>query len=72
MDGLLQATGWLYPGEHDALCRTSHDALDAVIAALTARAAARGMTTRPDEDQESAARSEGWIALPEASLGLLA
>lgn len=72
VDGLLAAARWLDLGEHHALCRTSHDALDAVIAALTARAAAQGMTTRPDDDQESAARSEGWIALPEAPLRRLA
>ena len=71
-DGLLDAAQWLDPGEHYTLCKTSHDALDAVIAALTARAAARGMTIRPDNEQEAAARTEGWIALPEAPLNLLA
>ncbi len=72
MDDLLAAARWLDPGEYHALCMTSHDALDAVIAALTARAATRGMTIRPDGEQEAAARTEGWIALPEASLSLLA
>jgi predicted nuclease with RNAse H fold len=55
----LAAAPWLDLGEHDALCRTSHDALDAVIAALTARAATLGMTTSPDDEQEAAARTEG-------------
>jgi predicted nuclease with RNAse H fold len=51
---------------------TSHDALDAVIAALTARAASRGMTIRPGHQEEAAVRSKGRIALPKASLSLLA
>jgi predicted nuclease with RNAse H fold len=71
-DSLLEAAPWLEPGEYDALLRSSHDALDAVIAALTARAAAQGMTARPDREQEPAARTEGWIALPERPLSLLA
>lgn len=70
--GLLAAARWLDPGEHRALCKTSHDALDAVIAALTAWAAARGMTIRPDNEQEAAAHTEGWIAVAEAPLSLLA
>jgi predicted nuclease with RNAse H fold len=69
---LLAAAPWLDLGKHDALCMTSHDALDAVVAALTARAAAQGMTIRPSDEQQAAARSEGWIALPEAPLSLLA
>jgi predicted nuclease with RNAse H fold len=71
-DSLLGAAPWLDPGEYGALCRSSHDALDAVIAALTARAAARGLTIRPDDEQEEAARTEGWIALPASPLSLLA
>jgi hypothetical protein len=43
MDDLLAAAPWLEPGRHERLCRTSHDAANAVIAALTARAAARGL-----------------------------
>lgn len=72
VDDLAAKARWLDRGQYDGLCRTSHDALDAVIAALTARAAARGMTTRPDGEQEAAGRREGWIALPEAPLRLLA
>jgi hypothetical protein len=71
LDDLLAAAPWLNPGEHHALCRTSHDALDAVIAALTARAAMRGMTIRPHDEQGAAVRTEGWIALPGAPLSLL-
>jgi predicted nuclease with RNAse H fold len=68
MDDLQAAAPWLAPGHHQGLCRTSHDAIDAVVAALTARAAAQGQATRPDDKQEAVARSEGWIALPTAPL----
>jgi hypothetical protein len=50
------------------LCRGSDHALDAVVAAITARCAAIGLATRPDGDQLAAARTEGWIALPTAPL----
>jgi len=68
MDDLQAAAPWLAPGRYQGLCRTSHDAIDAVVAALTARAAAQGQATRPDDKQEAVARSEGWIALPTAPL----
>lgn len=55
---------WLDWGGFEELAIASHDALDAIIAALNTRAAARGLTVRPDEDQRNAARIEGWIALP--------
>jgi predicted nuclease with RNAse H fold len=64
----LQArAGWLELGEHAALCRRSHDAADAVTAALSARAAALELTAPPGENQLPAARTEGWIAIPEGS-----
>jgi hypothetical protein len=47
------------------------DALDAVIAALTARAAAKGLLTRPGPG-DTAAPTEGWIALPTIPLAALA
>ena len=40
------------------------DALDALIASLTARAAAQGSTMPPQRGQLVAARREGWIHLP--------
>jgi predicted nuclease with RNAse H fold len=43
----------------------SADALDALIASLTARAAWLGKTRRPSSDQVEAAKCEGWIHLPE-------
>jgi predicted nuclease with RNAse H fold len=71
IDDLLAAAPWLDPGPHEGLCRSSHDAADAVIAALTARAAQQDLATRPDGRQEAAARSEGWIALPTSLLSQL-
>lgn len=54
------------------LCRISHDALDAVIAALTVRAAALRLALRPDPELQPQANREGWIALPTAPLAELA
>jgi hypothetical protein len=42
----------------------SDDCLDALLAALIARAAVRGLTVRPAPDDLELAREEGWIALP--------
>jgi predicted nuclease with RNAse H fold len=73
VDELRARAPWLDLGDHDALCRRSHDAADAVVAALTARAAARRLTIAPGEDQMPAARKEGWIAIPaDSSLDRLA
>ncbi len=73
VDELQAGAGWLTLGEHEDLCRRSHDAADAVIAALTARAAARRLTIAPTAQQLAAARKEGWIAVPaRSSLGRLA
>jgi Protein of unknown function (DUF429) len=68
VDDLLAAGPWLDPGPHESLCRSSHDAADAVIAALTACAAQKDLATRPDERQGAAAHTEGWIALPTSPL----
>ncbi|GAA2374727.1 DUF429 domain-containing protein [Dactylosporangium salmoneum] len=64
----LRARAWLDLGGHEPLMRASHDAFDAVIAALTARAAALGRATRPGPAQLAPARVEGWIAVPTADL----
>ncbi|MGQ5263633.1 DUF429 domain-containing protein [Micromonospora sp. ZYX-F-536] len=61
---LCAAAPWLELGAFEALCRRSHDAFDSVIAALSARAAAIGKASRPNDEQRAAARTEGWIALP--------
>ncbi len=65
---LTAAAPWLDLGPFDDLCRRSHDAFDAVIAALAARAAALGHVLLPDAAQREAARTEGWIALPTCAL----
>ena len=69
---ILAAAPWLDLGPHAALCARSDDALDAVVAALSARAAALGRTLPPQEGLElQLARTEGWIALPTGPLGEL-
>jgi len=71
VDQLLAAAPWLDDGGTESLCRSSHDATDAVVAALTARAASQNLTSPPVAGQESAARTEGWIAVPTAPLSQL-
>jgi hypothetical protein len=62
---LERALGLLFPDEVRDRCATSHDALDAMIAAFAARAAALGRTIRPAEGTETErALIEGWIHLP--------
>jgi predicted nuclease with RNAse H fold len=68
---LLAAAPWLDCGPHEETIRRSHDAFDAVIAALTARAASQGQTWPPGEDNLAAARTEGWIAIPNSPIGQL-
>lgn len=45
-------------------CRASDDALDAVLAAMTARAAVVGLRESIPHDALRAAETKGWIALP--------
>jgi predicted nuclease with RNAse H fold len=53
-------------------CLSSDDALDALVAALVARAAALGLVDPVPLEDRAAARREGWIAVPaEGSFGLL-
>ncbi len=60
-------------GAHMGLCRVSHDAFDAVIAALVAAAVVLGRTELPGPDDLAAADEEGWIHLPDPGfLDLLA
>ncbi|NYH51366.1 putative nuclease with RNAse H fold [Nocardiopsis arvandica] len=66
MQELLQLAPWLECSEelrraYDA----SEHAFDALIAALTARAAALGLTARPEGEEVALAEWEGWIHLPE-------
>ena len=58
-----QAT-WLDIGSFADLMLKSADALDAVIAALAARASVLGISPSPPPEHAQRARVEGWIALP--------
>ncbi|MFC4070445.1 DUF429 domain-containing protein [Actinoplanes subglobosus] len=68
VDQLRAAAPWLDLGAFADRCVRSDHVLDAVVAALTARAAACGLTAGPAPDQLGAARREGWIALPTVAL----
>jgi predicted nuclease with RNAse H fold len=70
-DDLLTAAPWLDCGPHEETIRRSHDVFDAVIAALTARAADQGLTFPPSGDDQAAADAEGWIAVPNSPVGQL-
>lgn len=71
VDRLLAAAPWLDCASYERDIRGSHDALDAVIAAMTARAAAQGQTFPPGEADLAAARTEGWIAVPDSPISRL-
>ncbi|MFG2099889.1 DUF429 domain-containing protein [Micromonospora echinaurantiaca] len=71
MDQLTTAAPWLQLGAFEPACRGSDHAVDAVVAALTARAAAIGQASRPGPAELAAANTEGWIALPTGSLSSL-
>jgi hypothetical protein len=74
LQGFIESTaGWLTLGT-DALrsCQVSDDALDALIAAVVARAHAVNRCQPLASEFTHAALTEGWIALPMAnSLSLL-
>ncbi|MDQ0662045.1 putative nuclease with RNAse H fold [Arthrobacter ulcerisalmonis] len=65
---LEEAAPWLDLVGHQDRLSGSDDLFDAVIASLTARAAARRRTLAPDSAHAEAARTEGWIHLPSCSL----
>ena len=65
---LEEQAPWLDLGGHRGTLAGSDDLFDAVIASLTARAAARRRTLLPDGSHAQAARSEGWIHLPSCTL----
>jgi predicted nuclease with RNAse H fold len=69
VDASTAAAPWLSLSQHERTCRRSDHALDAVIAALNARAAALALTTRPSHEHLDEARTEGWIALPAEDSG---
>lgn len=72
---LITATKpWLdWPADAQQACEKSDDALDAVVAALIARAAATNQIEPIPQKHMAAAKREGWIALPrDGSLACLA
>jgi hypothetical protein len=72
LDELRDRAPWLDISAARDACLDSDDALDALIAALTARAASMRLTLLPDPDEVERAKTEGWIHLPRAgSLGRL-
>ena len=71
IDQLLDEAPWLDCTAHEQAMRRSHDIFDAVIAAMTARAAALGQTIPPTEGDLSAAKAEGWIVIPDKPISAL-
>jgi hypothetical protein len=66
MRELLESAPWLECSkEHRRAYDASEHAFDALIAALTARAAALGLTAPPEGEEVAPAELEGWIHLPE-------
>jgi Protein of unknown function (DUF429) len=59
---------WLDLSGYETPFATIDHCFDAVVAALTTRAAALGLTHPPTDEQADAAAREGWIAVPNGSL----
>jgi hypothetical protein len=55
---------WLILGGYEDMCRNSDHAVDALIAALTARAATLELIKPLSAAQKVLAEAEGWIAIP--------
>jgi predicted nuclease with RNAse H fold len=70
-DHLLREAPWLDCATYEQAMRRSHDIFDAVIAAMTARAAAQGQTIPPEGDDRAAAVTEGWIVIPDKPISAL-
>lgn len=66
VDELRARVPWLDLGSYVDVIRRSDDALDAVLASLTARAAALELIEPIPLEAQPAAATEGWIALPMA------
>ncbi len=71
---MRKRTPWLeVPRPYNTLFARQHDAFDALLCALCARAALLGRTDAPPPQHQEAARIEGWAAVPVAdSLDALA
>lgn len=60
-----------FVGDAQERCTTSHDAFDALVCALVARAVTRDLTRRARSGVEvRRAATEGWIHIPKRSAGL--
>lgn len=73
LDALLEAAPWLdLAPRHRELCHDSDDCIDAVVAALVARAGALDLCRPIPAEAKPDAAIEGWITLPaEGSLDAL-
>jgi predicted nuclease with RNAse H fold len=67
VDEIQNRAPWLEIEPFRDLMTASADAVDAVVAAMSARASALGLCPVPPAQSERLARIEGWIALPPAS-----
>lgn len=68
LGSLRERAPWLDLAGHEDRLAGSDDLFDAVVAALTARAVAVGLTARPDGAHAATARTEGWIHVPTGGL----
>jgi predicted NUDIX family NTP pyrophosphohydrolase len=68
---LSDAVGLSFAAGTRETCLGSDHAFDAVVVALTARAAALGRTQPPPPHLVETARHEGWISLPDPALKAL-
>jgi len=71
VEHLRHEAPWLDGATHEQAMRRSHEFFDAVIAAMTARAAALGQTFPPTEDHLATAIAEGWIVIPDQPISAL-
>lgn len=74
VDAFMVQMPWLrfVDAQAEVACRNSHDALDAMICALVARAVSQGCTQWPTTDEaQRLASIEGWIHVPSGDPKLL-
>ncbi len=71
VEAIQEKAPWLDLEGHAEQMIASADALDAVIAALAARAAALGAYAPPPPAHQERAQREGWIVLPTGSFDAL-
>jgi len=72
VEHLRHEAPWLDCATHEQAMRRSREFFDAVIAAMTARAAALGQTFPPTGDHLAAATAEGWIVIPDQPISAFA